>query len=88
MYKWSFLTVFIAFKTSYKQSIAAKDLYTAPKKKFGNSFGNRTMIMAEMEENTELVDVFGNGKARCGLFHAHFISLDLIERIRFINRVT
>lgn len=28
------------------------------KKKFGNSFGNRTVILAKMKENAELVNVF------------------------------
>jgi len=47
------------------------NMYSAPKEKFGNSFGNRAVIFPEMKENAELVDVFGNNKARCRKLDYH-----------------
>ena len=62
------LIAFIAFKTIYKQFIPAKDLHSAPKKNFGNSFGNRTVISPAMQENAELVNVFGNNGTQYCMF--------------------
>jgi len=44
IYKWSFLIVFIAFKTIYKHFIHVKDLHSVSKKKFGKPFDNRTAV--------------------------------------------
>lgn len=48
---------------------------------------NRAVNKRTFEKNPDGVETISFGGARCGLFHARFVSLDLIEGIQIINHM-